>query len=335
MSEPAKRLGLYEVGQAIGGGGMAVVYLGRKVDAGGVEHVVALKVIKEELLNDPHYVNMFLDEANILTRLSHPNIIETHEYGLTGAHRYIAMELLLGRSLSELWEENEARGKVMSPELAAWVCARIADALHYAHELKNEKGEPFSIIHRDVNPTNIFLTFDGRVKLIDFGLAKSVGRKAKSAQGIVKGKVPYLSPEQVTEKGLDRRSDVFTLGATLWEMTTGKRLFKRANDVDTIRAIMKGAVPDPRTIVPGYPIELWAILQRSLQADREHRYLEAGDFAKDLDAFLEARGAHDLPSRIEPFIFDLFPGDRDQRGKLTKDTTARWLAQGLKKRRDW
>jgi eukaryotic-like serine/threonine-protein kinase len=335
VSEAVKRLGPYEVGQAIGGGGMAVVYLGRHVDSTGVEQLVALKVIKEEHVNDPRYVNMFLDEANILTRLSHPNIIETLEYGLSGAHRYIAMELLLGRSLSELWQENEARGQAMPAELAAWVCARIADGLHHAHELKNEKGEPFSLIHRDVNPTNIFLTFDGRVKLIDFGLAKTVGRKAKSAQGIVKGKVPYLSPEQVNEQALDRRSDIFTLGATLWEMTTGKRLFKRANDVDTIRAIMKCAIPDPTTIIPGYPPELWAILKKALETDRDERYADAGDLAKDLDAFLEARGAVDMPSRLEPFIFGLFPGDRDQRGKLTKESTARWLAQGLKKRRDW
>ncbi|MEO6573467.1 MAG: serine/threonine-protein kinase [Polyangiaceae bacterium] len=335
MSEPAKRLGPYEVGQEIGGGGMAVVYLGRKIDSDGVEHLVALKVIKEELVNDSTYVNMFLDEANILTRLSHPNIIETHEYGLTGAHRYIAMELLLGRSLSELWQANEARGEVMPAELAAWVCARIADGLHYAHELKNEKGEPFSLVHRDVNPTNIFLTFDGRVKLIDFGLAKTIGRKAKSAEGIVKGKVPYFSPEQVTEKALDRRSDIFTLGATLWEMTTGKRLFKRENDVDTIRAIMKGTIPDPATIVPGYPPELSTIIKKALQTDRDERYTEAGELAKDLDAFLESRGAVDMALRLEPFIFGLFPGDRNQRGKLTKDSTARWLAQGLKKRRDW
>ncbi len=330
-----KRLGPYEVGPPIGGGGMAVIYLGRREDAEGVERLFALKVIKHELVNDPRYVDMFLDEANILTRLSHPNIVETLEYGLSGTHRYIAMELLLGRSLSELWEANEERGQVMPAELGAWICARVADALHYAHELKNEKGVPFSLIHRDVNPTNIFLTFDGRVKLIDFGLAKAIGRKAKSAQGIVKGKVPYLSPEQVTEKALDRRSDIFTLGATLWEMTTGKRLFKRANDVDTIRAIIKGVIPDPGGIVPNYPPELTAIIVKALQTDRERRYTVAGELAKDLDAFLEARGAVDMPSRAAPFIFDVFPEDEKQHAKLTQEATARWLARGLTKRREW
>ena len=156
------------------------------------------------------------------------------------------MEVLLGRTLADTWEAAKAAELPFRFDLAAWICAEVARALHYAHELTDETGAPFHLVHRDVNPSNIFLTYDGSIKLFDFGLAKALGRKAHTKQGIVKGKVPYLSPEQLLQIPVDRRSDIFSLGTTLWEMTTLSRLFKRDTDLDTILAIRDSLVPDPQ-----------------------------------------------------------------------------------------
>jgi serine/threonine-protein kinase len=276
----------------------------------GNERVAAIKVMRHDFGGDEQALHMFLDEAKLLSRLSHPNIIQTLEFGTTGEHPFIAMELLLGRNLMDVWDKCVEQGIALRFDLAAWAAARVADALHHAHELTDEAGGALHLIHRDVNPSNVFLTFDGKVKLFDFGLAKASSRRQKSTAGIVKGKLPYLSPEQIMELPLDPRSDVYTLGTTLWEMTTMRRLFKRDSDVDTVRAVRSAAIPDPQTLVSGYPEPLARIVRKSLERNREHRYQTARDFAADLDAYL-ARVGSPNPSSMIPAILDrLFPGER-------------------------
>ncbi|MDB4993136.1 MAG: serine/threonine protein kinase, partial [Myxococcaceae bacterium] len=312
LSKTPRQLGPYVVGAKIAGGGMATVFVGRAHQPDGSEKVVALKVIKDELLQKDTFVHMFLDEAKILSQLSHPNVIDTIECGIEGEHRYIAMELLLGRSVADAWDAVTATGSRFEPKLAAWICARIADGLHYAHELKDPSGNPLHVIHRDVNPTNIFLTYDGRVKLIDFGLAKAVGRRSKSAQGIVKGKIPYLAPEMIGEAEIDRRADIYTLGITLWEITTGERLFKRKTDIDTLQAIQKAQVPDPTEKIAGYPEELASIVKRALEPDRNKRWSTAAQIAAALDAFIGDVGDDEMRSQLETFLERTFPGERDK-----------------------
>lgn len=324
-------LGLYEVGGVLAGGGMATIYLGRPYGSRGVKHLVALKVIKDEFVRDIAYVNMFLDEARILSRLSHPNVVKTFEFGVSGDHRFIAMELLVGRPLSEVWNECEDRKLRLPPLLAAWICSRVGHGLHYAHELKDDTGTALEVIHRDVNPTNIFITYDGGVKLIDFGLAKSVGRKARSAEGIVKGKVPYLSPEQLTQSKVDRRTDVYTLGATLWELTVGTRLFKRDNDADTIKAILRRNIPDPTELIENYPPQLWSIIRRALETSLDTRYPTAEAMSADLDAFVNqpARQLSALESdeemamKLKAFLAELFPGEQEAQNAMLVQATMR------------
>jgi serine/threonine-protein kinase len=308
---PTSRLGPYEVGPKIGGGGMATVFLGRRVEGAPDGEIVAIKVIKDELAQQSTFVHMFLDEAKILSRLSHPRIIETRHFGVTEQARFIAMELLLGRSLMDAWDVCHSRETRVPLDLAAYIALAIADALTHAHDLKGEEGKPLNLIHRDVNPTNVFLTYDGEVKLIDFGLAKAEGRVTKSAEGVVKGKVPYLSPEQVAEQPIDRRTDIYALGATIWEMTTGKRLFKRDTDLETIRAIRAQEIPDPRTIAPGlYPDALHAIVDRALQRDPAARYATAEEMAADLRAFLTKHGRKaPMPEILSSWLEELFPGE--------------------------
>lgn len=300
------------VGAKIGGGGMASVYLGRReVDSAAGHNLVALKVIKDSLAGDRQYEDMFDDEARILSRLDHPGIIRHVDYGRSGDFGYIAMELVLGRSLMDAWDACSAVDKPMPVDLGAHVGLCVAEALDYAHKLTDEMGKPLDVIHRDVNPTNVFLTYDGQVKLIDFGLAKAAGRVHKSAEGVVKGKVPYLAPEQITEDHVDQRADIYALGATIWEMTTGRRLFKRPTDGETIRAIRAHVIPDPRTIVEGwYPESLWKIVERALAKDPNQRYTTAGELADDLRAMLAKYGRKaPMQQALAEWLEELFPGE--------------------------
>ncbi len=323
---PPRQLGKYEVGAKIGGGGMATVYIGRADRDDGTEEHVALKVIRDELANDERFKSMFIDEAKILAQLSHPNIIRTLEYGVTGHHRFIAMELLSGRTYSDIWEVLATKGDRMPVWLAAWVCARTAEGLHSAHELVDKDGQSLHVIHRDVNPGNIFLTHGGEVKLIDFGLAKARVRLSKSEDGIVKGKIPYLAPEQAHGRPIDRRIDVYALGATLWESVTMKRLFKRDTDVDTLRAICDAKVPDVRTLVPDFPQDLWYIIEKSLRVDRDARYETADEFRKELDEFIGGR-APEMKEELASLLTRLFPGQEALQAKWEAAATSHRVPQ--------
>lgn len=319
-SRPTK-LGDYDVIAKIASGGMANVYLGRakatsQAGSGAkaiddADTVVAIKVPLHELAQDEQGIKMFMDEAKILSRLSHPNLIRTVGYGTSGEYHFIAMELLVGRTLMDVWDTCAGLKVAMRLDVSAWITARVADGLEYAHGLTDSEGSELGIIHRDVNPSNIFLTYDGEIKLFDFGLAKSVGRASKSQAGIVKGKLPYLSPEQILQVPIDRRSDIFTLGTTLWEMTTMRRLFRRDNDIATVKAVRNAPIPDPRTLVKGYPDALADIVMRAVERERDQRYSTAADFSRDLDAFVRRTAKGTNMSNLAPAMLDrLFPGDR-------------------------
>lgn len=317
---PPKQLGRFEVGAKIGGGGMATVYLGHTTRDDGTEQVVALKVIRDELANDPQFSNMFIDEAKILARLKHPNVIRTLEYGITGRHRYIAMELLTGRTFADVWDLLVHRGERVPIELGAWICARVAEGLHSAHELVDAKGTPLNVIHRDVNPSNVFLTHGGEVKLIDFGLAKARMRISRSQDGIVKGKIPYLAPEQAQGKPIDRRTDVYALGATLWEAVTMKRLFKRDTDVATLKAIRDAHVPDVRQMVDGFPDELWNIIDKALQRNPDDRFESADAMRRALDAFVKDGAA--MKEELARLVSELFPGQEQRLEEWARAATS-------------
>jgi serine/threonine-protein kinase len=326
QTKPPKVLGRFEVGAKIGGGGMATVYLGRDARKDGSEALVALKVIRDELANDEQFTAMFVDEAKILARLSHPNVIQTLEYGVTGPHHFIAMELLNGRTVADVWDVLTAEPGTFDLGLAAWICARVAEGLHSAHELVDEQHVPLNVIHRDVNPTNIFVTHAGEVKLIDFGLARARVRVSKSADGIVKGKIPYLAPEQARGAPIDRRVDIYALGTTLWEMSTMKRLFKRDNDVDTLKAIRDAHVPDPREENADFPVALWKIIDRALQRERDDRYASAEELRADLDSFARATGPH--VQKLADLVSRLFPGGEARQAKWLRDAAAVRVPEG-------
>lgn len=301
---------------------MATIYLGRAKNPDGTERVAAVKVLRGDLGHEEHALNMFLDEARILLRLSHANISRTLEYGESDGLHYIAMELLLGRTLMDVWDACAAKGLLLRLDLSAWIGARVADALSHAHQLTDEKGAAMQVIHRDVNPSNIFLTYEGEVKLFDFGLAKALGRRAESSAGVVKGKLPYLSPEQVMQISVDYRSDIYMLGTTLWEMTTMRRLFKRETDVETVKAVRSAVIPDARKLVGNYPEELWAIVRKALERNRENRYSDGAELARALDAFAAKTKGEKMSALIAPILESLFPGDRARQMGWLRTTSA-------------
>ncbi len=301
------RLGRFDIVAKIAGGGMASIYLARsKTDPEGV---AAVKAMRHDLLDDDNMDRMFMDEANLLSRLVHPNIVRIFEVGVDNGQRFIAMELLLGKTLGAVYAECVARGVRLDPDIVAWVGAKVALALHHAHEIVDDAGKPLSIVHRDVNPTNVFLTFSGEIKLFDFGMAKAESRHAKSDPGIVKGKLPYLAPEQIMQLPLDRRADIFGLGTSMWELLTTRRLFHRESDVETVKAVHVGPIPEVRSIVPEVPARLAEIVHKALLRNREHRFATAGDMARELEAFVGDRAAH-VPARAGAMLDELFPGDR-------------------------
>jgi serine/threonine-protein kinase len=267
------------------------------------------------------FVDMLTDEARIVSRLSHPNVIKLYELGDEKGRVFLAMELLQGQSLWEVWAKTQEHRRRFPYDLAAWMGARIASGLHHAHEHTNEAGESLKIVHRDVNPHNVFVTYDGQLKIIDFGLAKAINRATKTGAGIVKGKLGYLAPEQATSLELDRRADVFALCTTLWELTTNRRLFRRDEDLETLRAIYEAKVPDPRRYRADYPQGLWEILQRGLMRDREERYPTAEALAYDLDAFAASGERPASADAMAGFMAELFPGDRERQRDWLENAT--------------
>jgi serine/threonine-protein kinase len=301
---PFKRLGEYDVLAPISEGGMASVWLARPRHA--PERVVAIKVIKPEHARNKEFVAMFLDEAGIASHLKHPNIIQLHELGSDGKRPFLVMEVLRGRTLLEVWTAAHEQGRCLGYPLVAWIGARVADALHHAHEMRDDGGALREIVHRDVNPSNLFLTHEGVPKLIDFGLAKARDRVASTAFGVLKGKLAYLAPEQVHGKPADRRSDVFALGVTLWELSLDRRLFRQDSDVETVRRVRDADVPDPTTLVEGYPPALAATLRRALERDPEKRWATAAEFRDALDAYVATSATEIGPEGVRAVLAALF-----------------------------
>ncbi|MGH7329345.1 MAG: serine/threonine protein kinase, partial [Polyangiaceae bacterium] len=208
-------------------------------------------------------------------------------------------------------------------DLIAWIGARVGEGLHHAHELTDSNGKSIELVHRDVNASNIFLTYDGHVKLIDFGLVKATNRVSRTAEGIVKGKVAYLSPEQATGKEIDRRTDIFALGITLWELTTDRRLFKAKTDVDTLKAIKDAVIPDPTKLVAGYPPELWKCLKRALAKDPNDRYATVEEFSRDLDTCSRIEGRTVTASTLGDVMRALFGKERERQMAWINEVSAK------------
>ena len=319
---PPARLGRYEVRAKIAEGGMATVFVGRIVGPKGVERVCALKMIRDEFSLNRDFVNMFLDEAKIVSRMKHPNIVELYELGVEGARIFLAMELLFGQSLWHVWDACRERHVRLRYDVLAWIGAQVATGLHYAHEMRLPTGQHLEIVHRDVNATNIFVTYEGTIKIIDFGLAKAVNRVSKTAAGVIKGKVAYMSPEQAIGSPVDRRTDVFALGTTLWELSVDRRLFKHTDEIETLKRVHAADVPDPTKLVEGYPPQLWRVLTRALARDRDNRYTTTEEMARDLEEVSRSEGRVVTKETVADVMRELFGKEQVRQAQWLADASS-------------
>ncbi|HYO96240.1 MAG TPA: serine/threonine-protein kinase [Polyangiaceae bacterium] len=283
------QLGDNELVLRIGRGGMATVWVARQRRPEPLgDRLVAVKVMLDELADEAEFVKMFLDEVRLMRSIQHPNVVEVYDVGQSSV-MWMSMEWLEGESLHALIAEAGKR-RAIPPDVAVRIVADVASGLHAAHELRGPDGRPLGVVHRDVSPQNILISTNGSVKLVDFGVAKALGRVSEATRtGQLKGKFGYMSPEQALGKAVDRRSDVFALGVVLFEVTTNRRLFRGDSDIGTLKLITSGSVPKPSNIDPSYPPELERIVLRALERKREARYQTALEFAEDLRAFLKAQ----------------------------------------------
>ena len=263
--------------------------------ASGFEQAVVIKRLHPHLAHQPQLAQMFLDEARIVARIHHANVVRIHELGWAEDIPFLAIEYLAGESLHGLMRRLARLDEGMGFATAAHVGAELCAGLHAAHELRGADGEPLGIVHRDVSPQNVFVTYDGAVRLLDFGVALAADRIARTETGHVKGKHAYMSPEQVRGDPLDRRSDIFSAGVVLWELTTGRRLFQRVNELKTMQAVLDRPVPLPSEIVPDYPEVLEDAIMPALERDPARRYPDACEMRRSLVAAGRQLGEALLP----------------------------------------
>ena len=315
-------LGRYRVVDEIGIGGMASVHLARMDGPGGFQKWVAIKRIHPHLVEDQTFIHMFLDEARIAARISHPNVATVFDLGEHEDTYWIAMEYLHGEPLREVMRRTEELAAPMPPEIACRVIADAAEGLHAAHELLGKNGEKLGLVHRDVTPHNLFVTYDGTTKVVDFGIAKFSSRMSSTRAGTLKGKLAYMSPEQVHGEGIDRRTDIFALGVVLWELTTGQRLFRMESDLDTLAKVQECNVPRPSSIVRGYPIDLEKIVMKALSKNRGERFKTARELSRALQSLLMRRGLFIASDEVAAYMKQIF----DDRIKK-REAHLRWAAE--------
>ncbi|HET7501304.1 MAG TPA: serine/threonine-protein kinase [Kofleriaceae bacterium] len=277
-----ERFGKYLLVGEIATGGMAEVFLAVHKGLEGFVKVVVIKRVLQHLTNNAEYVRMFIDEARLAARLEHPNIVRTYEFGEVDGQYFTAMEYLPGEDLCKALNNLVMSRQFMPLHVAAGIASQLCEGLYFAHQLTDVDGNPLHLVHRDINPANIVVTYGGEVKIIDFGVAKS-NAHANTIVGTIKGKIAYMPPEQVLGRSVDQRADIFSAGVVLWELLTGRPLFVRDSEAATLYAVMKAPIPPPSRIRAGVPARLDQITLRALARSVDDRYQTAAEMAADLD----------------------------------------------------
>ncbi len=300
------QFGNYVLLKKLGTGGMAEVFLAKQTGLAGFERLVCIKRILPHLTEHSEFITMFQDEARIAANLNHPNIVQIYELGEIDGSYFIAMELIKGEDVRQIYNAEVAKGCIIPYVNAAQMIYGACNGLGFAHASCDAMGKPLGLVHRDISPQNILVTYNGFPKIVDFGVAKARGKMTETRSGVLKGKYSYMSPEQAKGEQIDGRSDIFATGIVLYEITTGQRLFKRENEIETLHAVMNCRVAPPSKIVPGYPKDLEEIVMHSLAAKADDRYATAYDFANDLEQFILDQGSTTSPQALGSYMQELF-----------------------------
>jgi serine/threonine protein kinase len=315
------RIGKYRLIAEIGRGGMADVYLAVSAGPAGFRKLVVIKELRPSLAREREFRAMFLDEARLAARLQHPNVVQTYEVGSVGdgtlRRHFLAMEYLDGQPLHRLIKRVATGGTregahTLPLNVTLEIATAVLAGLHSAHELRDFDGTALGVVHRDVSPHNVFVTYDGQTKLVDFGIAKAVGARSETRAGVLKGKVAYMAPEQARGDQVDRRADLFAVGTVLWECIAGRRMWRGVPDLTIVHHLLNGEIPSLAEAAPDAPADVIAVVERALAPDRERRYQTALEMQEALERCLAAHGGAPGNRAIGALLDDLFADHREK-----------------------
>ena len=321
VQQEAKRpvkFGKYTLIDRIAVGGMAEIFLARQAGLEGFEKTIVIKRIRPHLSKQANFVKMFLNEAKLAAQLNHPNIVQIYDLGKIGESYFIAMEYIFGRDMRRIIPKADTLGIPFPMVYALKIASSVCEGLYYAHQKTDLYGNPLNIVHRDVTPENIFVSFDGTVKVLDCGIAKAANQIDQTRAGEIKGKLSYMSPEQCMGKSLDMRSDLFSLGVVLYEWLTGFKLFTGDSEVAVLKSITEGKIYAPSYFKADIPEGVENILMRALEKDRYKRYQTAWDMQYDIDQFLSQYEFTPSNIHLSNFLKQLFNDElEEEKERLT------------------
>ncbi len=299
-------------------GGMAEVFRAKPLNPPDPNRYFALKRILPHLAEDDEFIKMFVDEARLTVKLRHPNVVQNYELGQFQASHYILMEFIAGKDILALQKHVRNEQTIVDVDMGCYIAHEIARGLHYVHRKTDEHGVSLGIIHRDISPQNVLISWDGKVKVIDFGIAKAASQSTHTKAGVLKGKYGYMSPEQVRAKDIDHRSDIFALGTVFWELLTNRRLFKAQNQYQVLALIGEPEIEVPSTINPKVPPEVERIVMKALAPEREDRYQWAGEMAEDLLNYLKEQRPPFHRSQLTTWMRSAFREDYEEEKEKRK-----------------
>ena len=302
----AERFGKYRLLYRIAVGGMAEIFVAQQEGMQGFSRKIVIKRIRPNLSSKETFVNMFLNEAKLAAQLNHSNIGQIYDLGRIGNSFFIAMEYVRGRDMRAVVRKAERRSIPFPLEYCLLVASEVLEGLYYAHRKKDDNGNPLNVVHRDVTPENVILSFDGEVKLLDFGIAKAENMTSDTRAGEIKGKLGYMSPEQIKGKNLDQRSDIFSLGVVLYEWVTGHRLFGQGDDAEVLRNVVEGKIYPPSYFKDDLPEPVEALIMKALQRNRQERYQSAWEMQFDINQFMSKLAFNPSNIHLSNFLRQLF-----------------------------
>jgi eukaryotic-like serine/threonine-protein kinase len=310
------RFGKYVLLNRIAVGGMAEIFLARQEGLEGFEKTICIKRIRPHLSSQPNFVRMFLNEAKLAAQLNHPNIVQIYDLGRINDSYFIAMEYISGRDTSRIMPKAEKLKMPFPMIYALKIASNACEGLYYAHSKTDAYGNPLSVVHRDITPENIIVGFNGTVKIVDFGIAKASTQLEQTRAGEIKGKLSFMSPEQAMGKTLDHRSDIFSLGAVMYEWITGYKLFTGENEMAILKTIIDGRIYPPSYFKEDVHPDVEKILMKALEKDREKRYQSAWEMQFDIDTFVA--GSDFSPSNIHlsNFLKQIFSDEIEREKEL-------------------
>ena len=310
ITQANEKFGKYILLEKLATGGMAEVWLAKAPSAGGISKFVAVKRILPQFSENPEFIDMFKEEAKIAINLNHSNIVSIYEFGMEKKQFFLVMDYVEGRNLRQILNKLKKSKERLSTEQILYVIKEVAAGLDHAHRcLCGTTGRPLNITHRDISPQNVMISFEGEVKVVDFGIAKAESQLETTRAGTLKGKFGYMSPEQTEGLSVDLRTDIFSLGIVLWELLANERLFVANNEINTLRKIRDCQIPSLRKLNPSIPIELERIVSKALTRDRSLRYQTAAAFHKDLNRFLNRQYPDFSPQDFSLFVRTQFSNE--------------------------